>query len=137
MGFSRQEHWSGAPFPPAGDLPDPGAKPVSPASPALVGGFFTCEPPGKPNQCIHHSITYFVFHLTTFQLTSPCQYCSILFFCQFFKKIFLVWTIFKVFIEFVTILLLFYVWVFIFGPEAWGFLVHLPGIKPTPPCIRR
>ena len=38
MGFSRQEYWSGLSFPPPGDLPDPGIKPVSPA---LVGGFFT------------------------------------------------------------------------------------------------
>ena len=30
MGFSRQEHWTGLPFPSAGDLPDPGIKPVSP-----------------------------------------------------------------------------------------------------------
>ena len=30
MGFSRQEYWSGLPFPPAGDLPNPGIKPVSP-----------------------------------------------------------------------------------------------------------
>ena len=43
--FSRQEYWSGLPFPPLGDLPDPGFKP---ASPALAGGFFTTEPPGKP-----------------------------------------------------------------------------------------
>ena len=33
------------PFPPPGDLPDPGIKPPSPA---LAGGFFTTEPPGKP-----------------------------------------------------------------------------------------
>ena len=31
MGFSRQEYWSGLPFPPLGDLPDPGIKPRSPA----------------------------------------------------------------------------------------------------------
>ena len=37
MGFSRQEYWSGFPFPPPGDLPDPGIKPVSPASPPLAG----------------------------------------------------------------------------------------------------
>ena len=35
MGFSRQEYQSGLPFPPPGDLPDPGIKSVSPASPAL------------------------------------------------------------------------------------------------------
>ena len=31
MGFSRQEHWSGLPFPSPGDLPDPGIEPESPA----------------------------------------------------------------------------------------------------------
>ena len=31
MGFSRQEHWSGLPCPPPGDLPDPGIEPASPA----------------------------------------------------------------------------------------------------------
>ena len=44
MGFSRQEYWSGLPFPPPRDLPNPGIKP---ASPALAGEFFTIEPPGK------------------------------------------------------------------------------------------
>ena len=39
MGFSRQEYWSGLPFPPPGDLPDPGIKPASLTSPALAGGF--------------------------------------------------------------------------------------------------
>ena len=40
--------WSGWPFPPPGDLPDPGGEPLSPASPALAGGFFTTALPGKP-----------------------------------------------------------------------------------------
>ena len=44
MGFSRQEYWSGLPFPPPGDLPDPRIKLMSSA---LVGRFFTTEPPGK------------------------------------------------------------------------------------------
>ena len=35
MGFSRQEYWRGLPFPPSGDLPDPGLKPGSLSSPAL------------------------------------------------------------------------------------------------------
>ena len=42
MGLSRQEYWSGWPFPSPEDLPDPG---VEPASPPLAGGFFTIEPP--------------------------------------------------------------------------------------------
>ena len=41
MEFSRQESWSGWPFPTPGDLPDPGIQPMSLASPALAGGFFT------------------------------------------------------------------------------------------------
>ena len=45
MGFSRQEYWSGLPFPSSEDLPHPGIKPSSPVS---VGGIFTTEPPGKP-----------------------------------------------------------------------------------------
>ena len=41
MGFSRQEYWSGLPYPPPGDLPDLRIKPVSLISFALAGGFFT------------------------------------------------------------------------------------------------
>ena len=45
MGFSRQESWSGLPFPSPGCLPDPGIKP---GSPALQADALTSEPPGKP-----------------------------------------------------------------------------------------
>ena len=45
MEFPRQEYRSDFPFPPPGDLPDSGIKSKSPA---LTGGFFTTEPPGKP-----------------------------------------------------------------------------------------
>ena len=48
MEFSRQEYWSRLPFLAPGDLPDPGLN-LSLASPALVGGFFTAEPSGKPS----------------------------------------------------------------------------------------
>ena len=41
MGFSRQEHWSGLPFPSPGDLLHPGIEPASLTSPSLAGGFFT------------------------------------------------------------------------------------------------
>ena len=44
MEFSRQEYWSGLPFPSPGDLPDPGVQPGSPASPA---DSLPAEPPGK------------------------------------------------------------------------------------------
>ena len=46
MGFPSQEHWSGLPFLSPGNLPNP---PIEPTSPALAGGFFTTEPPGKPH----------------------------------------------------------------------------------------
>ena len=45
VGFPRQEYPNGLPFPSPGDFPDPG---MEPTSPALAGGFFTTEPPGKP-----------------------------------------------------------------------------------------
>ena len=45
--ISRQEYWSGLPFPTPGDPPDPGIKPISLVSPALAARFFTTEPPGK------------------------------------------------------------------------------------------
>ena len=41
MGFSRKEYWRGLPFPPPGDLPNPGIEPWSLLSPQLAGGFFT------------------------------------------------------------------------------------------------
>ena len=45
MGFSRQEYWSGLPFPPPGDLPNPGIKP---RSPALQADSLPTELQGKP-----------------------------------------------------------------------------------------
>ena len=49
MEFSRQEYWSGLPFPSPGDLPNPG---VEPRSPALQAGALPFEPPGKPTDSI-------------------------------------------------------------------------------------
>ena len=49
MGFSRQEYWSGLPFPSPGDLPDPGIKPKSPI---LEVDALTSEPPGKLFSCL-------------------------------------------------------------------------------------
>ena len=48
VGFSRQEYWSGLPFPSPGDLPNPGIKP---RSPALEADALASEPPGK-----HHEL---------------------------------------------------------------------------------
>ena len=61
MEFSRQEYWSGWPFPSPGDIPDSG---VEPASPALADEFFTTEPPGAMEadipQQIHFSLRILV-----------------------------------------------------------------------------
>ena len=50
MGFSRQEYWSGLPFPPAGDLPNPG---IEPGSPALQADSLLPEPPGELFHSFH------------------------------------------------------------------------------------
>ena len=47
-GFSSQENWSGLPCPPPEDLPDPGIKPMTSASPALQADSLPTQPPGKP-----------------------------------------------------------------------------------------
>ena len=44
VGLRRQEYWSGLPFLPPGDLPNPGIEPVSPT---LAGRFFPAELPGR------------------------------------------------------------------------------------------
>ena len=44
MGFPRQEYWNEVPYPPLGDLPNPG---IEPKSPALEGGYFTSGLPGN------------------------------------------------------------------------------------------
>jgi len=48
MGFSRQEYWSGFPFPPAEDLPDPRIEPTSPVSSASQVDSSLTEPSEKP-----------------------------------------------------------------------------------------
>ena len=68
MGFSRQEHWHGLPFPPPGDLPNPGIKLMSPVSPALAGGFFTIQPPRKA--MLLHRLCHFHQDLCSRQFSS-------------------------------------------------------------------
>ena len=57
MGFSRQEYWSRLPYPPLGDLLDPGTESPSPVSPALEADFLPAEPLGKPS-LIYYRIVY-------------------------------------------------------------------------------
>ena len=63
MELSRQECWSGLPFPPPGNLPDPGIKPTSPVSPPLAGGFFTTVPPGNLIIYVYHIIYTVYIHM--------------------------------------------------------------------------
>ena len=53
MGFSRQEYWSGLPFPLPGDGPRPGIEPMCLMSPALAGGFFTTSVTWRDYQLNH------------------------------------------------------------------------------------
>ena len=55
MGFSRQEYWSGLPFPLPANLPDPGIKP---GSPAMQADYLLSEPPGIPS-CQRRKIQIF------------------------------------------------------------------------------
>ena len=59
MGFSRQEYWSGLPFPSPGDLPDPGIKP---GFPALQADTLTSEPPRKSYRMIYLMLTISFCH---------------------------------------------------------------------------
>ena len=54
MGFSRQEHWSGLPCLPPGNLPDPGIKLMSLTSAAMAGRFFTTSAMWEAHMCIIH-----------------------------------------------------------------------------------
>ena len=59
LGFSRQEYWSGLPFPSPGDLPDPGIKP---GSPALEADALTSEPPYTIFVFLFLFLTYFTLY---------------------------------------------------------------------------
>ena len=54
MGFSRQEYWSGLPFPPWGNLPNLG---IEPMAPALTGGFFMTEPSAAAAKSLQSCLT--------------------------------------------------------------------------------
>ena len=62
MEFSQQEYWSGLPFPIPGDLPNPGIRPMSPVSPALVGRFLTTAPARKLHS---ETVQYIGMFITT------------------------------------------------------------------------
>ena len=69
MGFSRQEYWSGLPFPSPGDLPDPG---IEPTSPTLQADALTSAPPGKPNDSVLPLLTIYPKELRLETATGIC-----------------------------------------------------------------
>ena len=71
MEFSRQEYWSGLPFPPPGNLTDPGIKLESPASPVLAGGFLTTEPLGARTNKGNLEIIYLYFQIWLITVRRP------------------------------------------------------------------
>ena len=76
MGFSRQEHWSGLPFPSPGHLPHPGIEPVFPVSPAFTGGFFTTSANWEAHLWVRGNtmFTHNCWHnLTTGHWLGPCH----------------------------------------------------------------
>ena len=77
MGFSRQEYWSGLPFPSPRDLSDPGIKP---GSPAMQVGSSLSEPPGKPITGIHiglsHTLSLY-WNITTHRTCENALRCGI------------------------------------------------------------
>ena len=74
MEFSRQEYWSGLPFPPPGDLPNPG---MEPTSLVLAGRFFTTAPPGKSIQFIIQSKRFLGQLMDRYIISSERQLRSI------------------------------------------------------------
>ena len=75
IGFSRQEYWSGLPWPPPGDLPHPGIKFTSPLSPALANRFFITSAswgaPGPPEK--QHLFTAFSWNMLQTHRCCPVQ----------------------------------------------------------------
>ena len=72
MGCSRHESWSGLPFPPPGDLPDPG---IEPRFPALAIGFFNTELPGRVQSMMQTNIDV---DILLFSLCSSSLFESVL-----------------------------------------------------------
>ena len=67
MGFSRQECWSGLPFPFPGHLPDPG---IEPRSPALQADALPSEPPGKPVRVYNYTQILLLLQLYDISLST-------------------------------------------------------------------
>ena len=78
MGFSRQEYWSGQPFPFPGDIPNPEIKPTSLTTPALAGRFFTTSATWKPIYNIYYIHLHIHNSFGTRPVSSVTQLCPTL-----------------------------------------------------------
>ena len=87
MGFSRQEYWSGLPFPSPGDLPDAG---IEPGSPTLQAGALTSAPPGKPKAHCYYlqksAPTLGTYSPTNYQKVMVALFYSNRIVCHFWKQ---------------------------------------------------
>ena len=63
MGFSRQENWSGLPFPSPGERPDSGIEPVSPATPSLQMSSLPLRPQGNPNNEVEGTLKIIIIKM--------------------------------------------------------------------------
>ena len=75
MGFSRQEYWSGLPFPSPGDLLNPG---IQPRFPALKTDFLLSEPPGKPWHSLSVLEIWFIERRLSINSKNVFDWCDIL-----------------------------------------------------------
>ena len=74
MEFSRQEYWSGLPFPSSGDLSDPATELMSPEPPALQVDSLPLEPQGHVNKCFSMACLQFFHHMLRSLLLSTFIY---------------------------------------------------------------
>ena len=88
MGFSRQEYWSGLPFPSPGDLPDPGIKS---RSPAFQADTLNSEPPGKPllSSWVKLILSQLLLPISfTFKLATPAPLLPLKIFLSFIFSVY-------------------------------------------------
>ena len=76
VGFSRQEYWSGLPFPSSRDLPHPGMKPAFFKSSALAGALFIPKPPDV-YICTYNQNVYVCVHVGVYMCVYMCEYMYI------------------------------------------------------------
>ena len=84
IGFPRQKYWSGLPFPPPGDLPNPGIKPTSLKSPAMTSRFFTSRVTWEAYPTDHPAsqrlwklrLRKRIFLASCFKLFSKAEWCK-------------------------------------------------------------